>query len=299
MAKSTSQTANDRSTSRRRLAYALAAGSAATVATDADAVVVYSGIEDFVIDQGNQLPLKMNADDVPDIYLNNYIDPYEGLVGNFQGAFLGWAPGRLVGKRANNLGYVRALETGFMVDGSSINPNVFVGSMAHEDNHPNAEFNNVQNAYIGFSFPNIPSFPPPAIPDRELHYAWVRVSVDNLAGTFVVHDWAYESEPDVGITTGDKGDAGDFNDDGVVNIADYVVWRNNLGSNHILGGHGDENGDSFDVVDEDDYTIWKANFGHVSSEAAAATSPIPEPGALGLLAAGSLGLGVLRRRNLR
>ena len=284
------------STARRRIAYALAAGSAATVAADAEAVVVYSGIENFNIEQRNYLPLLINADTVPDIYLRNYIDPYAGLEGNFQGAFLGFAPGRLVATRANDLGYVRALETGFTVDSSSVNSDVFTASMAFEGNHPNAEFNDVTNAYIGFSFPDIPVLPPPPPEDRPLLFAWARVSVNNLEGTFVVHDWAYESEPGVGIVTGDKGDAGDFNDDGVVDAADYTVWRDNLGTSNILGGHGDENGDSFDVVDEDDYTIWLANFGHVSSEAGVAAIATPEPGALGLLAAGALGLAVLRCR---
>lgn len=281
---------------RRRLAYTLAAGAAVGAASDADGVVVYSGIEDFSIDQRNYLPLKLNADDVPDIYLRNYIDPYVGLEGNFQGALLGWAPGRLVATQANDLGYVRALNAGFLVDAASVNPDVFVASMAFEGNHPNSEFNDIQNAYIGFSFPDIPVFPPPPPSQRPLHYAWARVSINNLEGTFVVHDWAYESEPDVGIVTGDKGDAGDFNDDGVVDAADYTVWRDNLGTDHILGGHGDENGDSFNIVDEDDYTIWVANFGHVSSAVGQSADVTPEPGALGLLAAGSLGLGLLRRR---
>jgi len=283
-------------TARRRFAYTLAAGTAVSVVSEAHAVVVYSGIEDFKIEQRHYLPLKMNADDVPDIYLKNYIDPYVGLEGNFQGAFLGWAPGRLVATKVGDLGYVRALGAGFMVDSSSVNPDVFTASMAFGDHHPNDEFNDIESDYVGFSFPDIPSFPPPPPERRSLHFAWVRVSVNNLAGTFVVRDWAYESEPGVGIATGDRGDAGDFNDDGRVDAADYTVWRNNLGTDHILGGHGDENGDSFDVVDEDNYTLWKANFGHVSPDIGMASVSAPEPGALGLLAAGSLGLVVLRRR---
>jgi len=296
MAKPSRPGPKDSPSLRRRFAYAIAAGSAAAVASDADADVIYSGIENFSIAQRNYLPLKINADDVPDIYLRNYIDPYAGLEGNFQGAFLGFAPGRIVADQANALGYVRALGAGFSVDSSSVNPNVFVGSMAFGDNHPNSQFDDIQNAYIGFSFPDIPVQPPPPPSERPLHFAWVRVSVNNEAGTFTVHDWAYESEPGVGISTGDKGDAGDFNDDNVVNLADFTLWRDNLDSNFILGGHGDENGDSFDVVDEDDYSIWVANFGHESAESTTAGTPTPEPGALGLLAAGSLGLGVLRRR---
>lgn len=271
----------------------MAAGAAAGAATQAQATIVYSGIEDFEIEQGFYLPLGLDSDGYPDVYLRNYVDPYVGLTGNFQGAFQNWAPSRLVAKRVGNLNYVRALDAGFLVDTDSVHSTAFVGSMAFGANHPNAEFNNVENAYIGFRFVNFPTFPLPA-DQRPKHYGWVRVSINNEAGTFIVHDWAYESEQDVGIVTGDKGDAGDFNDDGVVDAADYTVWRDNLGTDHILGGHGDENGDSLNLVDIDDYTLWKANFGHVSSTPAA--SAIPEPGTLGLLAAGALGVSILRRR---
>ena len=50
---------------------------------------------------------------------------------------------------------------------------------------------------------------------------------------------------------------GDFNDDGWVDSADYVAWRNGLGG----------------VYDENDYADWRANFGAISPAAA------PNPGA--------------------
>jgi hypothetical protein len=34
------------------------------------------------------------------------------------------------------------------------------------------------------------------------HYGWVRVDINNAAGTFVVRDWAYEDSPGVGIPAG-------------------------------------------------------------------------------------------------
>jgi hypothetical protein len=69
---------------------------------------------------------------------------------------------------------------------------------------------------------------------------------------------------------------GDFNNDGLVDAADYTVWRDNFGSSFDLGGNGDETGDSAGVVDEADFALWKANFG---ATAAAATSAqaVPEP----------------------
>lgn len=297
--------ASDRATAAngaRRIAYSLAAGAAASAASDAQAVVIYSGIEDISVAQRKYQPLGLDGNGVPDLYLKNYIDPYVGSTGNFQGAFLGFAPGRFVAKTAGaqNLGYIRALDAGFLVDTTTVHPSVFTASMAFGSNHPNAEFNTAVNKYIGFRFAGFDAVPPPPASERTQLYGWVRVSINNALGTFMIHDWAYESEPGVGIVTGNKGAAGDFNDDGKVDAADYAVWRDNLGSNHILGGHGDENGDSLDVVDMDDYEIWKANFGYVSPPGSGAVAAaVPEPGTLGFLAAGSLGLLALRRRQRR
>ncbi|WP_442481688.1 BNR-4 repeat-containing protein [Aeoliella sp. SH292] len=53
---------------------------------------------------------------------------------------------------------------------------------------------------------------------------------------------------------------GDFNGDGAVDLADYSVWRDQLGSSEdgvvVLSGNG--NGG---VVDASDYLVWKSNFG--------------------------------------
>lgn len=54
------------------------------------------------------------------------------------------------------------------------------------------------------------------------------------------------------------GIAGDYNGDGVINIADYTVWRDSLaatGSNLPADGNGDL------VVDQMDYNVWKNAFG--------------------------------------
>lgn len=255
-------------------------------ASSADAFVVYSGIEDLEIGSGNTQILRLDGDGNDDIQLSNRVDPYVGLFGNFQGAFLPFAPGALVGFSASGINYVKALSAGYFVDQSKIGP--FVGSMAFGTNHPNAQFNNSTDAYLGFGFP---------ITDENgtaNHFGWIRVTINNAAGTFTINDWAYESEPAVGIVTGDMGSAGDFNDDGTVDAADYTVYRDNLGSNNTLGGHGDENFPSVGIVDIHDYTLWRANFGHVDTPATA-SSAVPEPLSLGLLAAGAGGLRVARR----
>ncbi|MEO1497715.1 MAG: family 10 glycosylhydrolase [Planctomycetota bacterium] len=68
----------------------------------------------------------------------------------------------------------------------------------------------------------------------------------------------------------------DFNDNGVVDLADYTIWRDTLGSTTDL--RADANGDL--VVDELDYDLWNAAVGQVVPMASAS---IPEPAAVGLL----------------
>jgi T5SS/PEP-CTERM-associated repeat protein len=76
--------------------------------------------------------------------------------------------------------------------------------------------------------------------------------------------------------------AGDYNDDGTVDAADYTVWRDRLGNTLDPSADGDTNG----VVDLEDYNIWKANFGATAGAGATiAAAAVPEPANLGLVAA--------------
>jgi rhamnogalacturonan endolyase len=52
---------------------------------------------------------------------------------------------------------------------------------------------------------------------------------------------------------------GDYNNDRVVDAADYSVWRDTLGSTIDLRADGDQNG----TVGPEDYALWKQNFGTV------------------------------------
>jgi len=68
------------------------------------------------------------------------------------------------------------------------------------------------------------------------------------------------------------GLAGDFNRDGKVDGADYVVWRRTTGQAGFLAA--DANGDH--IVDHLDYQIWRQAFGVVGS-GAGQTAAVPEP----------------------
>jgi arabinogalactan endo-1,4-beta-galactosidase len=91
---------------------------------------------------------------------------------------------------------------------------------------------------------------------------------------------------------------GDFNGDGVVDAADYTVWRDNLGTSFDLNGNGDESEGSGGVVDQADYDLWKAQFGTTTSGpgALAESAAVPEPPTHVILMLALGVVGVLRRR---
>ncbi|HEY3393537.1 MAG TPA: LamG-like jellyroll fold domain-containing protein [Lacipirellulaceae bacterium] len=63
---------------------------------------------------------------------------------------------------------------------------------------------------------------------------------------------------------------GDFNGDGKVDAADYVVWRKTDGS-------------------QPGYVAWRANFGRTAGASAAASAAVPEPGMVGLILLAAFG----------
>ena len=83
---------------------------------------------------------------------------------------------------------------------------------------------------------------------------------------------------------------GDYNGDGMINAADYTVWRNSLGQSVTAGSGADGTG-PFGVpdglVDRLDYEFWKANYGQATGSGAGQLSTsianIPEPNTLVLV----------------
>jgi hypothetical protein len=109
--------------------------------------------------------------------------------------------------------------------------------------------------------------------DRDVFYADGDLNADGrVDGT--------DAATLLGLYQGRK--QGDFNADGVVNIADYTVWRDNLGQ--YTGGLADSNGDGW--VNQADLAAWRSHFGR----AIGALFPfsIPEPTTITLLAAAAI-----------
>jgi hypothetical protein len=88
---------------------------------------------------------------------------------------------------------------------------------------------------------------------------------------------------------------GDYNGNGVVDAADYVVWRNTINQNVTpgTGADGVPNG----TIDSSDYTYWRARFGNLAgSGTSTSAAAVPEPGALALALLGLISLFRFRRR---
>lgn len=85
------------------------------------------------------------------------------------------------------------------------------------------------------------------------------------------------------------GVPGDYNGNGKVDGADYVVWRN--------GGPLQNEVDAPGTVNDADYAAWRARFGNTSGAGAGVSAAgVPEPGTIVLLLASVLGMSLGRRR---
>ena len=68
--------------------------------------------------------------------------------------------------------------------------------------------------------------------------------------------------------------AGDYNDDGIVDAADYTVWRDNLGASAGTLPNDADGG----PIGQAQYNTWIANFGATTGNGTAAIAAVPEPG---------------------
>lgn len=91
------------------------------------------------------------------------------------------------------------------------------------------------------------------------------------------------------------GLAGDFDNNGVVDAADYLVWRTTVGSTIDLRADGDHSGG----VTSDDYNVWQAHFGATGGAGALAGSlnaaVVAEPSSIALLFFGAAAMLAMAR----
>jgi hypothetical protein len=90
---------------------------------------------------------------------------------------------------------------------------------------------------------------------------------------------------------------GDFNINGVVDAADYTIWRDTqgqTGSNLAADATG-PGGVPDGVVDQLDYQLWVDHYGQTSGSGAASGSAVPEPTGIALAAVAAAALMATRR----
>jgi formylglycine-generating enzyme len=76
------------------------------------------------------------------------------------------------------------------------------------------------------------------------------------------------------------GVPGDYNNNGVVDMADYVMWREHLGTTFQLPN--EVSGTTPGTVTQEDYAAWRARFGNTSGAGSGKSlqgTSVPEPGA--------------------
>ena len=116
---------------------------------------------------------------------------------------------------------------------------------------------------------------------------------DGAIADFQLYDYALTADQIAALLPSDNAD---FNGDGIVDQADYVIWRNHLGlTGQSPYAPGDANGDG--SVDASDYQLWRSQFGQAvaASSALANSTAVPEP-STGVLALAMLWLLYRRRR---
>jgi hypothetical protein len=87
---------------------------------------------------------------------------------------------------------------------------------------------------------------------------------------------------------------GDYNGNGVIDAADYIVWRKTLGQ---IGDNLAADGDGDNDVDDVDFGFWRSRFGQITSSGSGGDiySQVPEPSIWVLILAGMLPV-LCRRR---
>jgi len=103
--------------------------------------------------------------------------------------------------------------------------------------------------------------------DVAVRDLWSRTDVGTIQGVFSAELGAHASA--LYLLTSVQL-LGDYNNDGSVDAADYVVWRNHLGSDSMLPN------DATPGVTIDDYEVWKTNFGR-TADGAGSSIGVPEP----------------------
>lgn len=115
------------------------------------------------------------------------------------------------------------------------------------------------------------------------NYGWIGIRIDNEAdATGTVTGWAFETQPDVEIAAGAIGPASsaDYNDDGQVDGADFLLWQRTLGQTVTASTGADGSGNG--VIDRLDLAVWTSHYSQTAVVPAGqpASTAVPEPASM-------------------
>jgi hypothetical protein len=150
----------------------------------------------------------------------------------------------------------------------------------------------------------------------DLNLSLINSYVPALGDSFDIFDWSTVHEvfttvnlPALGgglawntsqlYTTGTLfvgGAVGDYNHDGSVDAADYVIWRKTLGQTGAgLAADGNFN----NIIDSGDFTAWRSHYQLTAGSGSSATSraSVPEPSTWLLLLLSAAVMGFRRHHN--
>jgi hypothetical protein len=123
------------------------------------------------------------------------------------------------------------------------------------------------------------------------------------AGTFSINDFTFDGLVEA-TETNPTVFAGDYNDDGIVDAADYVIWRTSLSDGVALPANEVS---GIGTTDDADYGDWRDNFGNVEatgsgtglSGGASLTVPEPATSMMIFTVGGAAAVGLRRRDQVR
>ena len=118
--------------------------------------------------------------------------------------------------------------------------------------------------------------------DRDITFTYTNIFNDVVTGNV-----EYVNIAPPGIT-------GDYNNNGVVDAADYIVWRKRLGQNVTMA-----NDMTPGTIRAVDYTVWRTNFGRALGAGSALGAAVPEPTASLLVLTGGTTIVIVRRKRQR
>lgn len=291
----------------RRLAtYSVAAGAAAFAGGQAEAAIVYHALSVSVRTPKTQV--------IPSVLPNEDLLPFGAAGNEFAVAAQQWfgemllcsgsAPLQVVVK-ANGLNGVGAA----VVKGAAINSAAVLAAQQQVAYRKvSASFNqwyfklpNSSPSWNNFPAGNNNFLPLKLHMDDGDHYGWLRFtvaddptspeSIKNSVPALHRHvfqmatlqGWAYQATPGQAIVAGAAID-GDANLDGIVDGADLNTVLSNYNQTGRTWSQGDFDGDG--AVNGVDYNIVLSNY----NQSAGLSAAVPEPGTLGMLALGAVGV---------